>query len=53
MLLQTWRNLMPFDFQPTDEQRLLVETVRGIIETELYPQERTDAKIGQEPPELG
>jgi alkylation response protein AidB-like acyl-CoA dehydrogenase len=53
MLLQTWRNPMPFDFQPTDEQRMLVETVRGFIETELYPHERTVDKLGHVPPELG
>lgn len=44
---------MPFDFQPTDEQRMLVETVRGFIETELYPHERTVDKLGHVPPELG
>ena len=43
---------MPFDFQPTDEQRMLVETVRGFIETELYPHERTVDKLGHVPPEL-
>jgi alkylation response protein AidB-like acyl-CoA dehydrogenase len=53
MLLQTRRNPMPFDFQPTDEQRMLVETVRGFIETELYPHERTVDKLGHVPPELG
>jgi acyl-CoA dehydrogenase len=44
---------MPFDFQPSDEQRMLVETVRGFIETELYPHERTVDKLGHVPPELG
>ncbi|GAB2178555.1 acyl-CoA dehydrogenase family protein [Dongia sp. agr-C8] len=44
---------MPFDFQQTDEQRMLVETVRGFIETELYPHERTVDKLGHVPPELG
>jgi acyl-CoA dehydrogenase len=53
MLLQTRRNPMPFDFQQTDEQRMLVETVRGFIETELYPHERTVDKLGHVPPELG
>src|SRR3954471_8527178 len=53
MLLQTRRNPMPFDFQQTDEQRMLVETVRGFIETELYPHERLVDKLGHVPPELG
>jgi acyl-CoA dehydrogenase len=44
---------MPFDFQPTDEQRLLVETTRAFVEKELYPVEREVDKLGYVPKEIG
>lgn len=44
---------MPVDFAPTDEQRLLVETVRQFIEKEIYPHERAVDRAGEVPPELG
>jgi alkylation response protein AidB-like acyl-CoA dehydrogenase len=43
---------MPIDFQPTDEQRLLVETTRQFIEAEIYPHERAVDRLGEVPPEL-
>ena len=44
---------MPFDFQPTDEQRMLVETTRAFVENELYPVERQVDKLGHVPKEIG
>ena len=44
---------MPFDFQPTDEQRMLVETTRAFVENELYPVEREVDKLGYVPKEIG
>ncbi len=44
---------MGFDFSPTEEQNLLVATLRAFIEKELYPHEREIDRLGAVPPELG
>ncbi|QEX17061.1 acyl-CoA dehydrogenase [Hypericibacter terrae] len=44
---------MPLDFTPTDEQRMLVETVRTFMEREIFPHERETERLGEVPPELG
>ena len=43
---------MPIDFQPTDEQRMLVETTRQFIEAEIYPHERDVDRLGEVPGDL-
>ena len=40
------------DFELTDEQRLIVETVRAFVETELYPHEDEVERLDDVPPEL-
>jgi len=40
------------DFTPTEEQNLLVESVRAFIEKELAPHEETIERLGQVPPEV-
>jgi acyl-CoA dehydrogenase len=44
---------MALDFTPTDEQRMLVETVRGFMEKEIFPHERETERLGEVPLELG
>ncbi len=41
------------DFALSDEQRLLVDTVRSFVETEIYPHEAEIDRTGKVPPELG
>ena len=43
---------MAYDFQPSDEQRMLVDTVRQFIEKELYPHEREVDRLGHVMPDL-
>jgi alkylation response protein AidB-like acyl-CoA dehydrogenase len=44
---------MTFAFAPSEEQRLLSETVRRFVETELIPHEAEVDRLGEVPPELG
>ena len=41
------------DFGPTSEQQMVVDTVRGFVEHELYPHEEAVERTGRVPPELG
>ena len=41
------------DFALTDEQRLVVDTVRAFVETEIYPHEDEVDRLGQVPAGLG
>jgi len=41
------------NFDLTHEQALIVSTVRGFVETELYPHENEVERTGRVPPELG
>lgn len=41
------------DFGLTHEQQMVVDTVRGFVETELYPLEAGVERTGQVPPEVG
>ena len=41
------------DFGLTEEQELIVETVRGFVEREIYPHEEEVERTGEVPPELG
>ncbi|TXH32919.1 MAG: acyl-CoA dehydrogenase [Rhodospirillaceae bacterium] len=43
---------MAFDFSQTDEQRMLVETVRQFIEKEIFPHEREVDRAGEMPVDL-
>jgi acyl-CoA dehydrogenase len=43
---------MAYDFTPSDEQRMLVDTVRQFIEKELYPHERAVDRLGHVPDDL-
>src|SRR4029077_9389477 len=43
---------MPIDFALSDEQRLLIETVRHFVATEIYPHEEVVDRAGSVPPEL-
>ena len=43
---------MAFDFSQTDEQRMLVDTVRQFIEKEIFPYEREVDRAGVMPPDL-
>ena len=40
------------DFELDDEQRLIVETVRSFVETELYPHEDEVERLDEVPPEV-
>jgi len=40
------------NFEPSDEQRLIVDTVRRFVETEIYPHEREVERLGDVPPEI-
>jgi acyl-CoA dehydrogenase len=42
----------PVDFELTDEQRLIVETVRGFVRNELYPHEDEVERLDEVPVEL-
>lgn len=44
---------MAYDFTPSDEQRMLVETLRQFMEREIYPHERETERLGYVPDELG
>ncbi len=44
---------MVMDFSPTEEQRMLVETVRQFVEKEIYPYEAEVDRAGEVPEELG
>jgi len=44
---------MPFDFAPSEEQRMLVETARQFLDKEIYPFEREVDRAGEVPEELG
>jgi acyl-CoA dehydrogenase len=41
------------DFGLSDEQQMIVDTVRGFVETEIYPHEAEVDRQGAVPPELG
>ena len=41
------------DFGLTNEQQMVVDTVRDFVETELYPHEEDVERTGRVPPELG
>ena len=41
------------DFSLTDEQQMIVDTVRTFVENELYPHEDEVERTGVVPPELG
>ena len=41
------------DFGLTTEQRMVVDTVRGFVEKELYPHEEEVERTGRVSPELG
>ena len=43
---------MAFDFNPSDEQKMLVETVRQFMAEEIFPHEREVERLGEVPPEL-
>src|SRR5215471_10078559 len=44
---------MTWDFSLTEEQRMLVETVRQFMEQEIIPHERETERLGEVPLELG
>ena len=44
---------MAFDFTPSDEQKMLVETVRQFMAEEIFPHEREVERKGEVPLELG
>jgi len=44
---------MAWDFSPTEEQRLLVDTVRQFMADEIFPYERETERRGEVPLELG
>ena len=41
------------DFALTDEQQMIVDTVRAFVENEIYPHEAEVDRTGVVPPELG
>ncbi|MFB2606930.1 acyl-CoA dehydrogenase family protein, partial [Rhizobium phaseoli] len=41
------------DFGLSEEQEMIVETVRAFVETEIYPHENEVERTGIVPPELG
>ena len=41
------------DFQLSDEQQMIVDTVRAFVENELYPHEQEVERTGHVPPEVG
>jgi len=40
------------DFSPTDEQEMIVDTVRAFVQRELVPYEDEVERLGDVPPEL-
>ncbi|MGH8631835.1 MAG: acyl-CoA dehydrogenase family protein, partial [Burkholderiales bacterium] len=44
---------MAWDFSPTDEQRMLIDTVRQFMVKEVFPLEREIERLGEVPLELG
>jgi acyl-CoA dehydrogenase len=44
---------MAFDFSPSDEQKMLVESVRRFMAEEIFPHEREVERLGEVPHELG
>jgi acyl-CoA dehydrogenase len=44
---------MAWDFTPTDEQRMLVDTVRQFMQQEIFPHERETERRGEVPLDLG
>jgi acyl-CoA dehydrogenase len=46
-------DIMAWDFSLTEEQRMLVETVRQFMEQEIFPHERETERLGEVPVELG
>src|SRR5262249_21039012 len=44
---------MAWDFSPTEEQRLLIATVRQFMAEEIFPHEREVERLGTVPAELG
>jgi acyl-CoA dehydrogenase len=44
---------MAFEFMPSDEQRMLVDTVRQFMAKEIIPHERETERLGEVPLELG
>ena len=46
-------DIMAWDFTLTEEQRMLVDTVRQFMEKEIIPHEREIERLGEVPIELG
>jgi acyl-CoA dehydrogenase len=44
---------MAFDFSPSDEQTMLIETIRQFMAEEIFPHEREVERLGEVPLELG
>ncbi len=44
---------MAWDFAHTDEQRMLIDTVRQFMSAEIFPHEREVERLGEVPAELG
>jgi acyl-CoA dehydrogenase len=44
---------LAFDFSPSDEQKMLIESVRQFMAEEIFPHERDVERRGEVPPELG
>jgi len=44
---------MAFEFTPSEEQRILVDTVRKFMAQEIFPHERETERLGEVPLELG
>jgi acyl-CoA dehydrogenase len=42
-----------FDFSPSDEQKMLIESVRQFMREEIFPHEREVERLGEVPLELG
>jgi acyl-CoA dehydrogenase len=47
------RRLMPFEFTPSEEQTMLVDSVRRFMAKEIFPHEREVERGGEVPVELG
>src|SRR4029077_4079128 len=45
--------IMAFDFSPSDEQTMLIETIRQFMAEEIFPHEREVERLGEVPLELG
>jgi acyl-CoA dehydrogenase len=44
---------MAFDFSPSDEQKMLIDSVRQFMAEEIFPHEREVERLGEVPYELG